>query len=105
MTSIAPEAVRHQVLLRLDTLRALSYATLAELPPWRTEQVVFGVNIAHVTTYCERLADGILEIVVQCMPEGETTGRIWRGVVAEGFRLEPDGTRRPLPDAARFGYM
>lgn len=57
MTSIAPATVRHQVLLRLDTLRALSYVTLAELPAWRTEQVLLGVNVAHVTTYSERLAD------------------------------------------------
>ena len=105
MTSIAPAAVRHQVLLRLDSLRALPYATLAELPAWRTERVPFGVNVAHVTTYSERLADGTLEIVVQCMPEGEATGRIWRGVVAEGFRIAPDGTQTPLPDAVKFGFM
>lgn len=105
MTRIAPAALRHQVLLRLDTLPALSYATLAELPAWRTEQVLLGVNVAHVTTYSERLTDGTLENVVQCMPEGEATGRIWRGVVAERFCIAPDGTHRRLPDAVKFGFM
>lgn len=107
MTNISPAAVRQQVLLRLDALRALSYARLAELPAWRTEAVLFGVNVAHVATYSELLADGTLEIVVQCMPQGDANcwtregdlvarfGTPFTFIAADGreWRVDPPRTR------------
>lgn len=105
MSEIAREVVQHQVRHRVAALRELPFAALAALPEWRSEDVPFGSRVASVTTYRERLPDGSLEIVVQCMPEGAATGFIWRGVFADGFLAWPDGRVEPLPDWRRFGYM
>jgi hypothetical protein len=104
-SSISPEAVQHQVRHRLAALRVLSFAELAVLPEWCSEDVPFGQRVADVTTYRHTGPDGALQIVVQCMPEGRDTGFVWAGVFAEGFWIWPDGRTEPLPDRFRFAYM
>ena len=99
------EAVRHQVRLRLDTLRAQSYAQLSERPPWSTEIIPFGNTKAELITYCEREQSDRLTIVVQFVPEGGVDGVVWHGVYAEGFWITAEGRILPLPDAQRFGFM
>ena len=102
---LRPEAAKHQVSLRLEKLRTLSYAQLSDLPPWSTEIMPFGNTKAQLTTYCEREQGDRLTIVVQFVPEGGVDGLIWHGVYAEGFWITAEGTILPLPDAQRFGFM
>ncbi len=105
MASISADVVRQHVSQRLATLRQLPYTELQALPEFRTEDVPFGNGVASVTTYRDSRADGVLTIVVQFMPQGDATGIIWRGVLAEGFLVHPDGTFEVLPDSDRFYYM
>jgi hypothetical protein len=103
--TIRREAVEHQVRHRVAALRLQPYDALAALPEWHTERVPFGNQIASVTTYRGRAPDGRLEIVVQCLPDGEETGVVWRGSFADGFWTWPDGRVEALPDADRHYYM
>jgi hypothetical protein len=105
VSSVSPEVVRQLVGTRVAQLRTLPYATLRALPEWLTEEVPLGAQVATLTTYREVGDGGVLEIVVQVMPEGQRTGRVWRGVFADGFLAHPSGAVEPLSDAARYFYM
>jgi hypothetical protein len=73
---------------RLESLRAQPYAQLAELPPYRGEDV--NDSKAKLSTYRDDIGSGRLRIVVQLVVPG------WLGfssfVRACGFTVDPDGS-------------
>lgn len=105
MSEVRIEEVESLVKHRLGELRRRSFAELRSLAPWATEHVPLGTNTVRLTTYCERLPDGRLEIVVQGSHSDALDRLVWIGVRAEGFWVSSDGHMEPLPDARRFYYM
>ena len=105
MSEIRPEAIEHQVRHRLAELRGLSFDALQLLPSWASEDVTIGASTIRLTTYCEQLDDGRLEVVVQGSEEDGVDRLVWRGVRAHGFWAWPDGRTETLPDAQRLYYM
>lgn len=101
-TSIAPEALLHQIAIRLAPLRELSVEELAALPEWSTDLVPFGDKRAELITYSIPREDGSRSIVVQAIPEG--TGLVYRNVHAAGFRVSPDGERVPIGEPEIFEF-
>lgn len=100
--SITPEALTHQVAIRLAALAELSVEELARLPEWSTERVYFGKTWAKLTTYSILRSDSSRSIVVQAMPEG--TGHVWTQVQAAGFRVFRNGDRAPIGEPEIFEF-
>jgi len=100
--SIAPEALRHQIGIRLAALAELSHQELAALPGWSTERVYFGQTWAKLTTYSILRDDGTRSIVVQAIPEG--TGRVWTDVQAAGFRVLLSGALVSIGEPEIFEF-
>lgn len=99
---IEPDALLHQIALRLTALAELSPEEFARLPEWSTELVRFGNTSAKLTTYSILREDGTRSIVVQATPEG--TGIVWRNVQAAGFRIFPNGDRVAIGEPEIFEF-
>lgn len=103
---VHPEAIKHQVRIRIEDLRKLPYEELAKLPEWSTTDIKFGDTVAKLTIYREGNSGERLTIAVQCRPQGSTDSIVWRGVYAEGFHVRSDGAIEKMADWERLGgYM
>jgi hypothetical protein len=100
-----PDAIKHQVRLRLDALRDLTYEALANMPDFSKSFVRFGNANVKINTYREGDSGKTLAIIVQGSPDGATEKVLWRDVYAEGFYVQPDGTITEIPDRIRYAYM
>ena len=85
---VDPQAARQQLDLRLERLRALTFAELKLLPPVRIEDIPFGRETWSLTTYRD-IDQGGLRIVVQIGPPQPKFVLVH--VQADGFRIRPDG--------------
>lgn len=97
-----PDAVRHQIQLRLAALRARPFEALCELAEYATEKVPFGPQVFNLTTYCDR-EDAAVRIVVQAIPAD--AGIVWTEAQALGFRCWPSGATESVPERELYEFM
>ncbi|KAB2969671.1 MAG: hypothetical protein F9K18_00835 [Thermoanaerobaculia bacterium] len=104
---LSDETMRRELRGRLEPLRVKPYRELQELPEWSTEDVVVEGIGAGITVYREGSAPDPLEIVVQFATESEPFLHFFESsqVVAEGFRVFPDGTVTEMLEQELYGWM
>lgn len=87
---------------RLAELRARSVAELQILPASSTEVVQLDGKHMKLTVYLDSLGDGRYRVVVQSVQER------WAGatakVIAKGFELAGDGTKRTLDPKELYDF-
>jgi hypothetical protein len=106
-TGLSDETMRRELRRRLESLRARPYAELKDLPEWSTEDVVVEGIEAGITVYREGNAPAPMEIVVQFATESKPFLHFLRTsqVVAEGFRVFPDGAISDMPERELYAWM
>jgi len=104
---LSDETMRREVRRRLEPLRTRPYVELKDLPEFSTEDVVVEGIGAEITIYREGSAPGPVEIVVQFTTESEPILRFFRmsQVVAEGFRVYPDGAVSDVLERELYYWM
>lgn len=107
MRRLPGETIRRELHSRLEPLRHKQYAELGELPEFATEEVVVEGVRAGITVYREGSDPGPLEIVVQFATDPEPFLHFFRSgqVVAEGFRVHPDGRIEDMPEKELYAWM
>ena len=105
MIPVNPDAVKHQMQLRIQALRTRTYDDLVHLPEWTSELVPFGRTECEVITYRNGAPGDDITIVVQALPPGSRRGVLWIGVQAAGFHITPDGATKSMTERELYEYM
>jgi hypothetical protein len=92
---VNPAAARQQIAVRLKRLQSMSFAELNGLPAVNVQNVPFGVEQWSLTTY-RYSENNRVRVVVQIGPPQPKLVLIH--VLADGFRMDTDGTCTPLAE-------
>ena len=89
---------------RLDGLQLQSFAELSRLPPHDSTSDASGVTY---TVYLDRLADARLQVVVQASWSAKRFLFFFESaqVIADGFRMSPNGEIESMAERDLFEFM